>query len=51
MIPSFAIDIVTLIVLAVGFGFGWWWRGWSDRAKARDVFQKLSKTARADRDP
>jgi hypothetical protein len=31
MIPRLAIDIVTLVVLAVGFSFGWWWRGWTDR--------------------
>jgi len=32
MIPTLAIDIVTLVVLAVGFALGWVWRGEIDRS-------------------
>jgi hypothetical protein len=32
MIPSWVINVTTIVVLAVGFGLGWYWRAWSDRS-------------------
>jgi hypothetical protein len=25
------VPVVTVLVFFVGFGMGWWWRGWTDR--------------------
>lgn len=34
MIPPLAINLVTLAVLVVGFGLGYWYRGYRDRERA-----------------
>ena len=35
MIPSWAIHVVTVAVLFVGFGMGYWYRGWAERVDSR----------------
>lgn len=40
MIPLWAIQVGTVASLAVGFGLGWFWRGWRDRALAIEELRK-----------
>ena len=40
MIEPLWIHIVTVAVLFVGFGFGYWYRGWADRVKVREAVDR-----------
>lgn len=36
--PSWAVPVVTVVVFFVGFGAGYWWRGWKERVDtAEDI--------------
>jgi hypothetical protein len=45
MIPSWAIHAVTVVVFFAGFAFGWWWRGWRDRALAAELYRRARGNA------
>ena len=36
MIPAWLIHITTVLVLFVGFGMGYWYRGWKERVDAQE---------------
>ena len=41
MIEPLWIRIVTVAVLFVGFGLGYWYRGWADTQKALELWRKV----------
>jgi hypothetical protein len=41
--PSLAIQIGTVVAFFVGFGVGWYWRGWHDRQRAAELLAGLDK--------